>query len=1129
MMRARIAFVAAMAVVTIVASAAEAEPLRVGILRSGNVEAYNVPAAAFRASLTATVPGVVIEEHDLAGDRGRGREAIRDMRSRGVRLIFAVGAKAAYLAATEQPDVPVVFASVLDWRSYRVALGRSHVAGVALEVPGDVLVTRFKVLSPDLRKIIVVARSKSARGAVLDELVAAGRLLGVDIDVVAVSDLDALAVHANRDRIQTVVYPLADPAVYTREAYLQLLAVASEHRLPVVAFSRPFVQVGAVASIGVSYRDLGEQAAVQAQQILAGEASPAELGVAAPIGTTSYVNVAAARRIGMTLPATVLRDADDVYESVTNVTRGEFDEARSSVPPAPYGGSGDRDPWGDDIEEIEFFAVAEDIVRVASRRAQQLSRAPSIVSVLTNEDLRAHGVRNLAEALQLLPGFTHRYTNIGYYTILFRGQSEPADMLVMIDGERVNSMYDGFVDFDLPVHNIRRIEVIRGPGSALYGTNAFAGVISIYTYGADAPDAVVADGLWFPNSSAGHEDNTFAGTGYVRQSVGRGPWRLGLSATVVSSAGARLRMPLDLSGVFPPDDVRVLDDSKSRLHATATFEYGGLLSDDDSLVVAPKVMYRSQAANFGPAETLAPDSDLERTVAFAPVTYSTSLSKRWKARVHLSYGLQRVRDDVQIRADGFTSLANPIPAPDGLRKRTSYSIHTVSLEPQATVELPRVHPLWKSNTLTLGVLAEYGAISGFRYDQNYLERFGSVLYFENFSDEIKADLEAAGIGTEGFQNYNQLALGQRDADRHVYSAYAETQMELPDNPLGPTWLTAGLRLDAFSDFRAPSASDPSPGRKTYIEPNPRGAIVWDPHFGSAVRGMTLKAIYGWAFRAPSFSELYNSTDKVTDSSFRIPNENLDPQTTRATELGVEVRPFEMIGHWTGWRGHRRYANALTARFNAFHMRTEDLLAPDPLFNPAGYQVINFAGQTIMGYEAELQLRVTPSDVAFVNYSDIEATQEGDCVREQADGTCPGDRTFLSNEIREIPRRRLNLGVRVRPVGLTMELMDARRGALYRALAPLQLSFKVHTVSASSNNARVTFELLRFAFNHPGYSYADLGLAYRVDDLWIRAFVYNVSDQKVSEPLVIQLEPRPEFGYFLPRPGRRFAVSLEWLY
>jgi outer membrane receptor protein involved in Fe transport len=144
-----------------------------------------------------------------------------------------------------------------------------------------------------------------------------------------------------------------------------------------------------------------------------------------------------------------------------------------------------------DMNELSLEQLlAEDTVEVvsASRFAQKTSDAPSAVSVLSSEDFRAYGWRTLAEALNSVRGFLT--TNGHDYTyVAVRGFATPGDynsrLLLMIDGIRSNgSVYDqAYIgqDFPLDLDLIERIEIVRGPGSMVYGGNAFFGVVNVIT------------------------------------------------------------------------------------------------------------------------------------------------------------------------------------------------------------------------------------------------------------------------------------------------------------------------------------------------------------------------------------------------------------------------------------------------------------------------------------------------------------------------------------------------------------------------------------------------------------------------------------------------------------------------
>ncbi|WP_240359618.1 TonB-dependent receptor domain-containing protein [Pyxidicoccus trucidator] len=125
-------------------------------------------------------------------------------------------------------------------------------------------------------------------------------------------------------------------------------------------------------------------------------------------------------------------------------------------------------------------------VRAASKSLVSVDDAPASTTVLTQEELRAFGWRNLAEALSGVRGIF--LTDDRTYTYLgVRGFSPPGDLntrvLILWDGHSMNDVWagQGYAAHDLSVdlQEVERIEVVRGPGSALYGTGAFFAVINV--------------------------------------------------------------------------------------------------------------------------------------------------------------------------------------------------------------------------------------------------------------------------------------------------------------------------------------------------------------------------------------------------------------------------------------------------------------------------------------------------------------------------------------------------------------------------------------------------------------------------------------------------------------------------
>ena len=163
---------------------------------------------------------------------------------------------------------------------------------------------------------------------------------------------------------------------------------------------------------------------------------------------------------------------------------GSVEVAVGAEPPEPAAVEPDFTAMSlEDLATIEVPTVYG-----ASRREQKLTEAPSAVSIVTAEDIKKFGYRTLADVLRSVRGFYVSYDR-GYNAIGVRGVNRPGDyggrMLITVDGHRLNDpIYDtaaSGTDFILDVDVIERVEVIRGPGSSLYGNNAFFGVINVIT------------------------------------------------------------------------------------------------------------------------------------------------------------------------------------------------------------------------------------------------------------------------------------------------------------------------------------------------------------------------------------------------------------------------------------------------------------------------------------------------------------------------------------------------------------------------------------------------------------------------------------------------------------------------
>jgi iron complex outermembrane receptor protein len=476
---------------------------------------------------------------------------------------------------------------------------------------------------------------------------------------------------------------------------------------------------------------------------------------------------------------------------------------------------------------------SEEMVSIATGGQQDLRRAPAVATVITAEQIRAMGATDLDEVMETVPGVHVTRSDNHYFAAYdFRGiNGNPTNpqVLVLQNGIPINSMYRGDRGESArgqPLENIARIEIIRGPGSALYGADAFAGVINIITK--QAQDT--------PGTELGVRGGSFN-----TQSA----WLLHGGTMGNMDVAAYLR-------------VGGTDGQKEIVRADAATRLDQIFGTHASL--AP-----------GPLNTGHDDVDASLDLGYG----AWRLRGGYKLRDDLgtgagvSYALDPVGKEKGERVTADVSWSDPRFTQNwGLGFIGSYfqfnEDHTTfNLYPPGTSFPTGVFPRgmigspgrWERQVRASG----YATYTGFA---GHNLRFG--LGHENL-DLYKVRtrknflLNAAGLPVPNpasgeLIDYSAIQPHLLPHRRLNDYCYLQDEWHFTRD-----WaLTAGLRHDSFSDFGATT--------------NPRLALVWD-----ASLDLTAKLLYGQAFRAPSVNEQY-SINPVANG-----NPNLEPESIRTLE------------------------------------------------------------------------------------------------------------------------------------------------------------------------------------------------------------------------------------------------------
>ena len=226
-------------------------------------------------------------------------------------------------------------------------------------------------------------------------------------------------------------------------------------------------------------------------------------------------------------------------------------------------------------EDDPFSLVHEEqTVTGAAKRPQPLSETPSVVTVITAEEIRAHGYHTLGEALRWVRGVfvtdDRNYTYVGV-----RGLQRPGDynnkVLITLDGHSLNgNVYgDGLFgsELGLDMETVERIEVVRGPGSALYGSSAVLAVVNVVSRRPSRESGVTISG-W-----AGGQEERRGFASIASSRPGRPEWFV--SGSWLEARGADLYFP-EYDDPLTHGGVTVNADGQQAVSFLGIAEWGGM-------------------------------------------------------------------------------------------------------------------------------------------------------------------------------------------------------------------------------------------------------------------------------------------------------------------------------------------------------------------------------------------------------------------------------------------------------------------------------------------------------------------------------------------------------------------------
>jgi outer membrane receptor for ferrienterochelin and colicins len=443
-----------------------------------------------------------------------------------------------------------------------------------------------------------------------------------------------------------------------------------------------------------------------------------------------------------------------------------------------------------DLSLEELVKMEIPTVFGASKLEQKTTEAPSSVTIVGSDEIKKYGYRTLAEVLQSVQGFhvTYDRNNSFLGTRGFNSGVYPnSRVLLLVNGHRVNNnLFDGgFIgtEFLLDIDLIDKVEIIRGPGSVLYGNNAFFGVINVRTRSSYQISGIEASGeaasfdsykgrITYGNRFKNEVELLLSGTLYDSQ----GPDKLFFKA---------FNTPQNNNGIAQGLD----DDGYKSFFGSIAYRE---LTLEGGFITRDKGNPTAQFASLFPF----PGTNLFVGTIFNDPRFRTSVDQ---AFVHLRFA-HDFSDTLSLVAQAY------------------YDRSTISLD----LPLSLFEPLPLNRTVDMG---EWSGTE-VQLKKRLLERHTLVL-----GGEYRYDIrqERRNFDVDPFREYRNV-----NQSSPSYGVYGEGDFAL----MSKLHLNSGVRYDQHQDLDSTV--------------NPRIALIYTP-FESTV----IKAIYGTAFRAPTFIETQN--------------------------------------------------------------------------------------------------------------------------------------------------------------------------------------------------------------------------------------------------------------------------------
>ncbi len=581
-------------------------------------------------------------------------------------------------------------------------------------------------------------------------------------------------------------------------------------------------------------------------------------------------------------------------------------------------------------EESSFFDLSleqlSDLeISVATKTAISKTKAPSIVSVITANEIRNMGARDLEDILRTVPGYEVRQDSqamqVGVRGI-YAAEGRNNKILFMIDGNNIGILYSGDPFWYLrgiPIDHIHRIELIRGPGSALYGENAFAGVINIITKDGSSPSKISFQtgsyGTYKTTAEIAHKTEDYKLYVYADHYKTGGPDEY-VSSDAAPSIFSLPPMPGTTNYDLEYYNIQTKINYKD-------FYFNAFLH---------KTLEHQRPIGF--TNVWGDEDDVKDYSYFAELGYEHPISDKGSLLTKLSYNFFQFDTVFELFSEQVAEAANLLYPPPGYPPGKGLHSGPTCKNSKIKGEL----------ILNYNLLDDWNLVCGLHYEDQEQYDLDSNPANGNFND---FQVIINGTPYDPLQSFGgqwfvipETRNWNREKHRKIAAAYAQSMFDIASyfgvKQISNLSLTLGLRYDDYNDI----------GSCT----NPRAGIVFGP-----TENLYFKLLYGTAFRAPTFNELFTLVDPAADG-----NPDLEPETLTTIEF--------LVGY--------HFTENIETTVTYFNTKLEDLIEirpdPDPTILRS-YQ--NIGELESNGIEGEIRVKFGKNKYAYFNltYQDVKNT------------------------------------------------------------------------------------------------------------------------------------------------------------